>query len=61
MSHHRTLIEKAIEAIDAVFSDKSVSPATTLESMEQIAEAVSENIDVLKSTLEDEDDLGADR
>jgi len=61
MTRHANLIEDAKEAIDNVFSDRSVSPATTLDSLEGLRDDLDMQIEALKLTLDDEDDLEANR
>lgn len=58
---HIALIEDAKDAISKVFGDKSVSPATTLDGMEELLEYIEADIDALKLMLDDEDDLEANR
>lgn len=54
MPKHEQLLQDAKDAIDEVFCDKTVNPAKTLESMEELEDLVKSSIDALRS------DLGAD-
>jgi hypothetical protein len=51
---HDELIEAAKAAINKVFSDKSVPPATTLESMEELQAEIESNIEALRCDLGDD-------
>lgn len=47
MESHNLWIEKAKNAIDAIFSDQSVSRTTTKESLEELIEHIQSMLDTL--------------
>jgi hypothetical protein len=49
---HETLVEKAKEAINAVFSDQSVSRSTTRESLEDLQS----DIEICLDSMDADDD-----
>ena len=49
---HDELIKKAEEAITAVFSDTSVSQETTLQSLKQLSDRISELTELIEHDLE---------
>ena len=51
---HKKLVQKAIDAIQEVFGDTSVSPHQTRESLEKIQEEVEVLVSSLEDTAEDE-------
>lgn len=61
MSHHLTLVAEAKQAIQAVFADRSVSQATTRESLEELCTEIEGHLDAieddaLEDDLENDDD-----
>jgi hypothetical protein len=48
MEKHHNLLEKAREAIDAVFRDTSVSQADTKASLQELADDIQMKIDTLR-------------
>jgi hypothetical protein len=45
---HEELVRAAVEAIDAVFSDQSVSPSRTIDSLLEIVEHARTSIDAIQ-------------
>jgi prefoldin subunit 5 len=52
--HHGTLVDEAIEAIEKVFDDISVSIQERLESLEKIENEIQDKVLELKEELEGE-------
>lgn len=52
MSKHEKLCEKAKEAIDEVFADRSVSPLDTLESLYDLTSEINFKIKSIEYDLE---------
>ncbi len=53
--------DKVIQALDAMFSDTSVSKVTCMEALEEIEAAVESKIDALQSDIDAEPEEGATR
>lgn len=53
MSIHEQLLEKAEKAIDAVFSDQSISREATKDSLESLMEHIQSMIDTLDEDEEE--------
>ena len=51
MTGHRKLCEIAEEAIDDVFSDRSVTPEKTMDSLEDLSAMIDLKIECIKSDL----------
>ena len=51
---HEKLKQDALDAIDKLHSDTSVSPETTLDSLEEVMEHLEMSIDALKLTMHEE-------
>lgn len=49
---HDELLEDAKKAISAVFGDRSVSPRTTIESLENMASDIDSMVDALENDLQ---------
>lgn len=50
-SHHGQLIKNAVDAIDAVFGDKGVTPERTMADLRDLAEEIDLKINCLKNDL----------
>jgi hypothetical protein len=53
----KSVVERAKEAIAAVFSDTSVSPGTTRNRLEDLRDYIDEDLSALEATAEDEEDI----
>ena len=48
---HKKLVEQARAAINAVFSNRSVGPETTIEALEELSDFIEASIEALRDDL----------